>query len=493
MKYSFILLSLLFLWANDTIIAQEEKEDLLYIQWFGDDDVANHLTHMGIKHFMNIEREKAYTYFEAAIAQDPSLFAPHVALAWMSKGDKKSYHKVQAQNLVKGKNEVSRTFVSLLSIPKGESAPEQRRQAWAKMHELGHDGRFIHFQYALSLENTEDVIAELKNLKAKNKADGDDVAHIHNILGYMYYELGNKEKSKAHFEKYVALYPEGYNAYDSMGEFYYNEGDLEKAKSYYAKAKEQYPAAVSATNMLKQIEGEMMDKGNLVEVTTEYVAPEDMGDYVKWGQEYKAIADQADFRNFYVSMSEGSFSYAHIPGKSLADVEKVDKEWDEWHKNTPALQELYDKYKHTVKATEKKLWRHSPKFSYEPESYTNLENPTYVRVYQGHVKFGHGKEVKAILDEFKSTWAEAGISYPYNVYWNVYGEKGPCVVIRSVYKDADDWLAERKEVSEKIDKAKLDDIVNRWNSHMRKWEAHESFPRADMTHIKGQPLAAAND
>ena len=49
------------------------------------------------------------------------------------------------------------------------------------------------------------------------------VAPIINVLGYFYYNQGDKEKSKSLFEEYIDLHPNGYNSYDSMGEFYYNE------------------------------------------------------------------------------------------------------------------------------------------------------------------------------------------------------------------------------------------------------------------------------
>ncbi len=165
----------------------------------------------------------------------------------------------------------------------------------------------------------------------------------------------------------------------------------------------------------------------------------------------------------------------------------------EWAGANPELGELYEKRKHTVTSVEKKRWRHSPKFSHVPENYTEVANPSYARVYQGHVKFGHEKAVKELMKEFKDAWATAEISYPFNTYWNVYGEEGPRVVYRSVYKDVEDWAAEQKEVKEKIGEAKLNDLMTGWNEHIREWKSIESFPQPDLTHIKTQPLVTAND
>ena len=477
------------------ILAQTQNEESQYIEWTGENETANFLVMQGITHLMNIEREKAYTFFEAAVEKDPTLFAPHVPLSWFSRGDKKAYHKVQAQKLVKGKNEVSRLYASLLDIPQGRAGASQWRTTWAKMHKIGFDGQYIHYQYALTLENINDQIAELEKLANINMKADRGYAHVHNILGYLYHREKNVNKAKMHFDKYLELYPEGYNSYDSMGEFYHEEGDLETALTYYKKAKEKYPAAVSATNSIKDIEAklELKEKGNLVEVTAEHVAPHHVKDYLQWGEEYKAIADATNFKDFYVSMANGVYYYASIPGKSMTDLDKHNKDWKDWNQNNPDLVALYEKYKHTISKTEKSLWRHSPKYSYNPEGYKETENATYTRIYRGFVKFGHEKEVNQLLEEFKTIWKESDVSYPYAVYWNVYGEEGPSVSFLTRYTSAADWSAEEKEVIAKVGEEKLNDIMARWNEHILEWKSIERFPQPKLTHLNTDPIAAAND
>jgi len=244
-----------------SIIAQ--KAESQYIQWMGDDEIANAMVSAGIDCAMNIEFEKAYAFMDAAVKKDPTLFAPHKLLANWSKGEKKDYHKEQAKKLVEGKNEVSQLYVSLLDIKwkdNEENARKQRNETWKKMHELAHDGRFVHFRYAMTLEDDGDRIAELEKLAAKNEASGSATGHIHNILGYTHYGMGNVDKAKEHFKKYVELRPDGYNSYDSMAEFYMNEGDNDKAMKYYKKAVAMYPAAQNAKEKLKELEGKMESK-----------------------------------------------------------------------------------------------------------------------------------------------------------------------------------------------------------------------------------------
>lgn len=237
------------------VIAQETESQ--YIQWTGEDEIANALVGAGIDHAMNIEFEKAYTFFDAAVKKDPTLFAPHVMLRNFSRGEKRAYHKEQAQKLVEGKNEVSKLYVSLMDIKwkdNEENARMQRDEIWKKMHELAYDGKFVHFRYIQTLKDENARIAEYEKLAAKLEEADRNSGHVHNMLGYTHYAMGNKDKAKAHFEKYIELRPEGYNAYDSMAEFYMNEGDNENAMKYYKKALMYYPGANNAKEKLEELE-----------------------------------------------------------------------------------------------------------------------------------------------------------------------------------------------------------------------------------------------
>ncbi|MDH3650823.1 MAG: tetratricopeptide repeat protein [Saprospiraceae bacterium] len=463
-----------------------------YIEWSGENEIANAMVRKGIGHLLNIEREKAHTYFNAAVEEDPTLFAPHVALSWLSSGEKQSYHKVQAQNLVAGKNETSRLYVSLLDAKKGKEGNAERMRIWTKMHELAHDGRLVHFYYALSLEDNEVKIAELEKLAVKNEKDESSTAHIHNKLGYTYYGEGDIEKAKMHFKKYLELYPNGYNSYDSMADFFMREGDLENAMTHYKKAKNQYPGAVNATRKIKELESMMSEEGNLILVSTERVPPEHMADYIQWGKEYKAVAQETGFREFYVSSANDAFSYAVNVGKTLGDVDRYFDEWEKWRDSHDALGEQYQKYKHSISSIERSLWRHMPNLSYTPEGYKASEQSSYVRAYQGLIKFGHEDDIKAMMKEFKKEWKEKGISQPFSVYWNEFGVDGPCIAIRSVYKDVNAWSADREEVGTKVGEDRMNELMVNWNKHMRSWKSNESFPRPDLSNVKTESVAATN-
>jgi tetratricopeptide (TPR) repeat protein len=229
-----------------------ESSEKQYIEWFGEDETANAFVEAGIWHLMNAENEKAVTFFMEALDRDSNLFASHVALAWLTWGNTRDMHVAAAKDKVKGKNEVSQLFVSLLDLDNPKEGDAYL--VWKKMHELS-EGKLIHFYYARSIPDHHACIEELEYLlKVSMNEENTWNAHIYNALGYFYYRDNKMDKAKEQFEKYMDVYPEGYNPYDSMGEFYLNSGNKEKAVEYFSKSVEHFPGAVNAIQMLNKID-----------------------------------------------------------------------------------------------------------------------------------------------------------------------------------------------------------------------------------------------
>ena len=247
-----LVVTVLIISCNNTSDSTEGK----YIEWEGENEVANAMVSKGIFHFLNVEWEKAYSFFTGSLEVDSSLFASHVVLAWLTPdGEAAEMHKSKARELVKGKNENSNLMVSLFDIdlPAGEERREKRHEIWSKMHEIEPDGWFIHYYYATTKPTPKERIDELKVLLDKNKSSGASYAHILNMLGYLHYGEDEKAAATSYFDKYLEAYPEGYNPLDSMGEFYFNEKEYETALKYYENALEKFPFSVSATNKVKEI------------------------------------------------------------------------------------------------------------------------------------------------------------------------------------------------------------------------------------------------
>ena len=233
-----------------------------YIQWHGDNPLANELALIGLDYFMNIEFEKAYAFFEEALRYDSTMFAPHVCLAEMALNgsEKQKFHIAEAKKNVADNNETSKLFVSLLdNEPDGKFLgyfdSSKALNMWKKMHEMEPKGRFIQLFYAFNLKDTEKSIEVINNFIEMAKKQGFTYGFFNNLLGYRYLSLGEKEKSKLVFESYINAYPKGNNPYDSMGDFYLRTGDTLMAKKSYKKAIEIYPFANATKTKLKSLRG----------------------------------------------------------------------------------------------------------------------------------------------------------------------------------------------------------------------------------------------
>ena len=127
----------------------------LYIEWYGDNEVANEMVTRGMGHVMNVEFDKAFVFFEAATQLDSTLFGPHVMLAQFSNANSENqeFHYARAKVLAADKNVNSKLFVSLLD-EKNEKGKRQVLGAdnhliWKKMYENEPRGRIhevlVHF------------------------------------------------------------------------------------------------------------------------------------------------------------------------------------------------------------------------------------------------------------------------------------------------------------------------------------------------------------
>jgi hypothetical protein len=228
------------------------------------------------------------------------------------------------------------------------------------------------------------------------------------------------------------------------------------------------------------------EKGDLLLVDLEYVSPDNMDDYVAWGKEFKKLADETKFKDFFVGANNEAFYYVWNIGKDNSGLDAHEEAWGKWTKANPKVNELYEKYKHTLDYRERELWRVDPKHSYRPEGYEPSRENTYSRFFYGYIKTGQEEAMSKLLDEYAAEWKAKGISSAYTIYWNVFGKEHNCMLVVSSYKDREAWLADRKEVYEKVGKEKLDAWDKRWNSILRKSETREGFPQNELSHFNDE-------
>lgn len=82
-----------------------------------------------------------------------------------------------------------------------------------------------------------------------------------NGLGYfLMQQLKNIDGAVAMFELYAELFPQDWNAWDSLAEGYYTHGDKKKALELYRKSLELNPANENGKKFIERIEGERANK-----------------------------------------------------------------------------------------------------------------------------------------------------------------------------------------------------------------------------------------
>ena len=236
------------------------KESNLYIQWFGSNEIANEMVTRGMDHAMNVEFDKAFVFFEAAIQLDSTLFGPHVMLAQFSNANSENqeFHYARAKALVADKNVNSKLFVSLLD-EKNEKGKRRilgadNHMTWKKMYENEPRGGFIRYWYTFGMKAEEGAEDALLNMLEDFKSEGRNYGAVLNSLGYFYMKNGNMRKAKDYFERYCQTRPDGYNSHDSMGEYYFNNKDYKNSILHYQMALDNYPAANNAKKMITEIE-----------------------------------------------------------------------------------------------------------------------------------------------------------------------------------------------------------------------------------------------
>jgi tetratricopeptide (TPR) repeat protein len=215
--------------------------------WTTKSEAAKKLAEEAVQNYMNIERPQAYEKLKKVLELDPNFTVALVFMSTLTEGDVRKDYIKKALKSAETKTEGEKLFASVV---KEDLTPEARRDAWEKLHNMFPDGAMINNFYVVTRATPEERFKAAQDYIAKFP----DKAWMYNTIAY-YYMLDKKDMDKAKecFEKYIALYPKGYNPYDSMGEYYMTAGDMDKAKKYYTMAVEKYPFSNSSVEALQKI------------------------------------------------------------------------------------------------------------------------------------------------------------------------------------------------------------------------------------------------
>jgi tetratricopeptide (TPR) repeat protein len=228
-------------------VSSKQSSQLKTMTWTTKSTAAKQLAQEGAGYFMNIEFPQAYEKFKAALKLDPDFTVALVFMTNLTEGDVKKEFARRAIKSAANKTEGEKLFASI--VKEGTTA-ETNRDVWAKLHEMFPDGDMIGTYYVVTRATAEERFTAAQNYIDKFPKN----AWMYNTIAY-YYMQDKKDLAKAKecFEKYIELYPEGYNPYDSMGEYYLNAGDTANAKKYYTMAVEKYPFSNSSVQALQKM------------------------------------------------------------------------------------------------------------------------------------------------------------------------------------------------------------------------------------------------
>lgn len=215
--------------------------------WTTKSKQAKELALSGSSHLMNAEAEQAFTDFSAALKLDPAFTVALVFMSNLTRGEARKMYTERALKSAANKTEGEKLFVTLVNE---KNTQDQNRDIWAKLHSMFPDGDMIGDRYVQTRATPEERFAAAQEYIAKFPKQ----PAMYNTIAY-YYMLDKKDNdmAKKNLEKYIALYPNGANPYDSMGEFYLNTGDMENSKKYYAMALDRYPFLYSSLTALQKI------------------------------------------------------------------------------------------------------------------------------------------------------------------------------------------------------------------------------------------------
>jgi len=216
------------------------------ITWTTKSKEAKELANKGLTHYKNLEFEVAYEYFTRALEKDPNLTMAQLGMAVLSVGDTKKMYVDKAKTSTSNKSESEKIIVTLLDT----KSPKESHDIWTNLHNKFPDDALSYYYYALTMPDSVQAFNTITEYLQKYPSSPEAL----NNLAYMYLTVKKDTvTAKKYFEKYIEVYPDGYNPYDSMGEFYYRIGDMENSKKYYTKSLEHYPFCYGSRKKMEEL------------------------------------------------------------------------------------------------------------------------------------------------------------------------------------------------------------------------------------------------
>jgi len=201
----------------------------------------------GMGYIMNNENEMAYPEFQKAVTLDPNATVALYYLATITTGNVRQNYSQRTMQSLEGKTDGEKLFFSSLDTTLSQ---KQRADLYEKLHVMYPGSVLFSGYYSFTRSSDETRLGATQEMIRQFPNEG----FAYNNLGYLYMNYKKDMRmAKQSFEKYIALYPDGCNAYDSMGEYYLNNGDYPNARKYYQMALEKYPFYTNSIIKLQEI------------------------------------------------------------------------------------------------------------------------------------------------------------------------------------------------------------------------------------------------
>lgn len=215
--------------------------------WTTKSPAAKQLAWSGANHMMNAEFERAYSDLAAAVKLDPEFSAALALLSNLSRGQARKDFAARAIKSAANKSAGEKLFVSLVD---DKMSPQENTDTWAKLYSMYPDDKLIGNFFVQTRNTADERFTAAQDYIKRFPAE----PAMYNTLGYLYMQdKKDNAMAKTSFEKYIAMYPDGSNPYDSMGEYYLDMGDTENANKYYSMSLEKYPFTTSSINALQKM------------------------------------------------------------------------------------------------------------------------------------------------------------------------------------------------------------------------------------------------
>jgi tetratricopeptide (TPR) repeat protein len=216
------------------------------IIWTSKSKDAKEWAKKGFVHYQNLENEVAYEDFTKALDKDPNFTMVQFMMSRLSVGDTRKMYSDQAKNSVANKSEAEKMIITLVDA----KSLDEAHGIWTSLHNKFPGDAMSYYYYIITMSDTTKVFDALTEYLQKYPSNPEGI----NNIAYLYL-LDKKDTAtaKKYFEKYIEVYPDGYNPYDSMGEFYYRIGDMANSKIYYTKSLEHYPFCYTSKQKLEEL------------------------------------------------------------------------------------------------------------------------------------------------------------------------------------------------------------------------------------------------